>query len=158
GQDERVARLHQAAHALELRQSRVEVAVVTHALLNQPGFREFLASVPATVATLLIADEVRNLGAPGFADNPPETFRHRLGLSATPLRQYDEEGTEALLRYFGDVIFEFGLGAAIRAGCLARYNYFLHPIHLDADEFEEWEELTQQLARMGRGGADDGDG
>jgi superfamily II DNA or RNA helicase len=154
-QDERVSRLHRAVHSLELGQARVEVAVITHVLLNHAGFREFLNSIPSKVVTLLIADEVHNLGAPGFAQNPPEHIRYRLGLSATPLRQYDEEGTEALLRYFGDVVFEFDLGSAIRAGCLTCYNYFLHPVELEELEFEEWEELTQQLARMGHGAVED---
>jgi superfamily II DNA or RNA helicase len=154
-QEERVARLHQAVHSLELRWSSVEVAVITHVLLNQDGFREFLAAIPDGLATLLIADEVHNLGAPGFAQNPPETFQYRLGLSATPMRQYDEEGTEAILDYFGDVVFEFDLGAAIRAGCLTRYNYSLHPVELDDSEFEEWDELTQRLAWMGYGAVED---
>lgn len=155
GQEERLARLNRAVHSLELGESSVEVAVISQVLLNQAAFREFLATVPSGVATLLIADEVHNLGAPGFSQNPPEHFRYRLGLSATPIRQYDEEGTDALLRYFGNVVSEFDLGEAIRAGCLTRYNYFLHPVSLDEDEFEEWEELSKKLARMGYGAAED---
>lgn len=121
-EEARQTRLGQAIRSLELGQSRVEVAVVTNSLLNGAGFRDFLSKIPSRIATLLIADEVHNLGAPGFALNPPESIVHRLGLSATPIRQYDEEGTEALLQYFGDVVFSFDLGQAIRAGCLTRYN------------------------------------
>jgi hypothetical protein len=154
-EDERLARLRQAVHALELGESRVEVAVVTNALLNQPGFREFLPSIPKSIASLLIADEVHNLGAPSFAQNPPESFVYRLGLSATPIRQYDDEGTGALLRYFGDVVYSFDLGQAIKAGCLTRYNYYLHPVDLTPEEFEEWEEITARLAKMGYGAVDD---
>jgi superfamily II DNA or RNA helicase len=154
-EERRISRLQQAVHALELGESHVEVAVITNALLNQSGFRAFLPTIPATISTLLIADEVHNLGAPGFARNPPESFRYRLGLSATPVRQYDEEGTDALLRYFGDVVYSFDLGQAIRAGCLTRYNYYLHPVDLDSDEFEEWEEISLKLARMGFGAIDD---
>ena len=96
-----------------------------------------------------------HLGAPGFALNPPETFAYRLGLSATPIRQYDEEGTDALLRYFGDVVYTFDLGQAIRAGCLTRYHYYLHPVDLNDAEFEEWEEISTKLARMGFGAVED---
>lgn len=152
---QRLTRLGQAVHALELGESRAEVAVVTNSLLNQAGFRGFLSSVPSGIPTLLIADEVHNLGAPSFAENPPESFAFRLGLSATPIRQYDEAGTEAILRYFGDVVFTFDLGQAIRAGCLTRYNYYLHPVELNAGEFEEWEEISAKLAKMGFGGIDD---
>lgn len=154
-EQERLARLRHAVHALELGEARVEVAVITNTLLNQTGFREFLTSVPSNTSTLLIADEVHNLGAPGFAKNPAESFAYRLGLSATPIRQYDEEGTDALLRYFGDVVFTFNLGQAIREGCLTRYHYYLHPVNLNDAEFEEWEEISAKLAKMGFGAVDD---
>ena len=36
----------------------------------------------------------------GFVSNPPEFFDYRLGLSATPVRQYDAEGTEAYSQLF----------------------------------------------------------
>jgi superfamily II DNA or RNA helicase len=155
GEEERRTRLQQAVHALELGESKVEVAVVTNTILNQQGFREFLAAVPSDISALLIADEVHNLGAPGFAKNPAESFAFRLGLSATPIRQYDEEGTDAILRYFGDVVFTFDLGQAIRAGCLTRYHYYLHPVDLNDAEFEEWEEISAKLAKMGFGAVND---
>ena len=50
------------------------------------------------LTTLLIGDEVHGLGSEGFVSKPPELFDYRLGLSATPVRQYDDEGTEALSR------------------------------------------------------------
>ena len=63
---------------------------------------------------LLIADEAHNLGHAAFIENPPEFFEHRLGLSATPIRQYDEEGTDALFGFFGPVVFRFALEEPIR--------------------------------------------
>ena len=146
---QRAARLQQATLSLQVGQSKVEVVVVSHGMLNQPDFRQFLDSVPGRIDTLLIADEVHNLGAPRFVDNPPQRFRYRLGLSATPVRQYDDEGTEALFEYFGDIVFEFDLGKAIQAGCLTRYDYFLHPVSLSEDELEEWEELSEKLRKLG---------
>lgn len=154
-EEKRLARLNQALHALELGESKAEVAVITNSLLNQEGFRHFLPMIPADVPTLLIADEVHNLGAPGFAQNPPESFAYRLGLSATPVRQYDEAGTEALLHFFGDVVFSFDLGQAIRANCLTRYHYFLHPVELNLAEFEEWQDISAKLVKMGFGNTDD---
>ena len=141
--------LQQAVMSLELGQSDVEVIVISHGMLNQDDFRAFLDEVPRTINTLLIADEVHHLGALGFTGNRPESFRYRLGLSATPIRQYDDEGTDALLDYFGDIVFDFDLGQAIRAGCLIRYNYYLHPVGLTEAELEEWEELSARLRRMG---------
>ena len=78
----------------------VQVAVVTENYLTTPEFRAVLDAIPEQVKTLLIADEVHNLGRIGFISNLPERFDYRLGLSATPERQYDPDGTRALFRFF----------------------------------------------------------
>ena len=82
--------------------SDVESVVVSHDTLCTP---EFLAAIERfDCARLLIADEAHNLGRPAFISDPPEFFEHRLGLSATPIRQYDEGGTEALFGFFGPAV------------------------------------------------------
>ena len=92
--------------------------------------------------TLFIADEVHNLGSEGFISGPPDFFNYRLGLSATPIRQYDEEGTEHLLEFFGPIVFQFTLEEAI-GRCLVGYEYYVHPVELTEDEMEEWYALTE---------------
>ena len=47
--------------------------------------------------SLLIADEVHNSGGKTYRNILRDDFTYRLGLSATPIRPYDEEGTEALV-------------------------------------------------------------
>ena len=95
-------------------------------------------------ATLLIADEAHNLGAEGFITDPPSFFNYRLGLSATPVRQYDEEGTEALFSFFGPVVFRFTLKEAIGL-CLVEYDYYVHPVELTQAEMDEWYDLTEKI-------------
>ena len=122
--------------------SDVEAIVVSHDTLCTP---EFLSAVERfDCARLLIADEAHNLGRPSFINDPPEFFDHRLGLSATPIRQYDEEGTEALLRFFGPVSFRFTLEEAI-GRCLVEYDYFVHPVYLTESEMDEWFDLTSRI-------------
>ena len=122
--------------------SDVEVVVVSHDTLCTP---EFLAAVEAfNCVRLLIADEVHNLGRPSFINNPPEFFEYRLGLSATPIRQYDEDGTEALFGFFGPVVFRFTLEEAI-GRCLVEYDYYIHPVYLTAAEMDEWFDLTKKI-------------
>ena len=140
---------------LERKVTRVEVVVMTHDFLLSDEFDQLLATVPDVVATLLIADEAHNLGRPRFLARPPERFEYRLGLSATPVLQYDEEGTQAIADFFGETVFEFSLAEAIGV-CLVPYNYHLHPVELAPDEEQQWEELTQKLIRAGFKGADDG--
>ena len=150
---ERTNRLDLAVRSLVSKVSTVQVAVVTDKYLANPAFRAVLDAIPEQVKTLLIADEVHNLGSIGFISNPPERFDYRLGLSATPERQYDPDGTRALFDFFGDKVFEFSLAEAIGV-CLVPYNYYLHRVSLTGEEFEEWQRLTVQLLRAGFGGGD----
>ena len=83
------------------------------------------------------------------------SFSYRIGLSATPVLQYNEAGTKAIADFFGETVFEFSLADAIGV-CLVPYNYFLHPVPLAADEMVQWEELTEKLVRAGFVGQDEG--
>ena len=108
---------------LRHRRSDVEVLVATHDTLCDPDFID--AASQDDVPKLLIADEVHNLGRQSFVAGPPTCFKHRLGLSATPVRQYDPEGTALLTDYFGEIVFSFPLEQAIGV-CLVPYDYYVH--------------------------------
>ena len=95
---------------------------------------------------MLIADEVHNLGSEGFITNPPDFFDYRLGLSATPIRQYDQGGTEQLFAFFGPIVFQFTLEEAI-GRCLVEYEYYVHPVELTDDEMDEWYDLTEKIGK-----------
>jgi superfamily II DNA or RNA helicase len=152
---ERSKRIAEAARRLDRGTSSVEVAVVTHDYLVSDHFARTLADMPASVETLLIADEVHNLGRPRFVTRPPERFSFRIGLSATPVLQYNAAGTDAIRAFFGDTVFEFGLADAIGV-CLVPYNYYVHLVELDANELAAWEDLTGRLMRLGFVGRDEG--
>ena len=109
----RASELQKLRRRLRTGLSDVEAVVVSHDTLCTS---EFLAAVEAfDCARMLIADEAHNLGRSSFINNPPEFVEFRLGLSATPIRQYDEEGTEALFGFFGPVVFRYTLEEAIAA-------------------------------------------
>ena len=128
----------------QIRRGVVEahVIVVSHDTLCDERFQQQLSGFDC--ATLLIADEVHNLGRPQFITRPPQFFNYRLGLSATPERQYDEEGTERLFEYFGEVVFRFTLEEAI-GKCLVPYDYFVHPVELTSEELDQWEALSEKI-------------
>ena len=123
--------------------STAEVVVVSHDTLCTPEFRAVVEAF--NCQRLLIADEAHNLGRASFVDDPPTFFEHRLALSATPIRQYDEEGTAGLFEFFGDVVFRFTLEEAITAGCLVQYDYYVHPVHLTETEMDQWRDLTDKI-------------
>ena len=96
--------------------------IATIATATGPRFLRLADRLPADV--MFIADEVHHLGADQGSSILRDAFPFRLGLSATPERWGDEVGNRALETYFGKVVFEFGIGAAIAARCLARMNTF----------------------------------
>ena len=122
--------------------SDVEIVVVSHRTLCDSSFKAEVEKFDCT--TLLIADEAHNLGSEGFITDPPFFFDYRLGLSATPVRQYDDQGTEALFSFFGPVVFQFTLKEAIGL-CLVEYEYYVHPVELTQDEMDEWYALTAKI-------------
>jgi len=135
--------IKEAGRRLRLGMSDAEVLVVSNATLCT---EQFISSVEAAkVPSLLIADECHNLGAEEFVSRPPDYFEYRLGLSATPIRQYDEHGTAELVRFFGEICFQFTLEDAIGT-CLTPYDYHVHIVHLSAEEMDEWRELSDEIA------------
>ena len=75
---------------------------------------------------IIIHDEVHGLGSPSLRSQlagQHQAFGYRLGLSATPEREYDQEGTKFIFDEIGDVFFEFGLKEAIERGILCEFDY-----------------------------------
>lgn len=147
------AEIDSALRRLRLGATDVECLVITHDLLTDEEFKTLTAELRHE--SVLIADEVHNLGSAGFISDPPTTFTYRLGLSATPVRQYDDEGTTALVAYFGEIAFSFTLEDAIGT-CLVPYDYYVHVVELTSDELATWLDLTEQIRRV-QWKAEDGD-
>jgi DNA phosphorothioation system restriction enzyme len=123
------------------------VIITTHTTFASDAFQRILGRIERS-PTMLIADEMHHLGAPHLSSSLPDHIDFRLGLSATPRRFYDEEGTETLFEYFNDVVFEYSLQEAIDNGALCEYYYVPHVIELTADEGEEYAKLTSKIARL----------
>jgi hypothetical protein len=84
---------------------------------------------------LILADEVHQLGSTEHSKLMTKPFGYRLGLSATPERFGDPNGTAHLLDYFGGVVGgEFTLADALQAKRLVPYQY--HPVLVYLTEFE----------------------
>ena len=96
----------------------------------------------------MVADEAHHLGATKSRQNLPNLFSYRLGLSATPNRWFDPEGTAALRAYFRETVYEFPLAQAIEAGYLCSYSYLPHLVELTEGELYEYEALTAKIAKL----------
>lgn len=120
------------------------VVVTTNATLTGQAFQQALERVRWPL--LFIGDEAHNFGSPNLLRALPANAKYRLGLSATPDRWYDAEGTEALVEYFGPVVFQMSLDDAMKAGALCPYKYYPRVVELTDDEFAMYQELSGQIA------------
>lgn len=108
---------------------------------------------------LLVADEVHQLGSEHHLNLLNVNAGARLGLSATPERFGDPDGTAALMAYFNGVVGKpFTLADAMAAGRLTPYRYHPITVGLDAEEADDWESLTDQLRQAIQKGPRDSHG
>ena len=100
---------------------------------------------------LLIADECHNMGSGSLVKRLKEIpYLRRIGLSATPERQFDDEGNKRLNTFFGSTehyTYEYSMEEAIRNGVLCKYMYYPHVVRLNEDEMNAYIELSYKIAR-----------
>ena len=121
------------------------VLLTTHTTLSNEYFREQMQKHNGI--SLLIGDEAHHLGSEYQQGGLLNNYDYRIGLSATPERYFDEEGTKYLLDYFGGVVYEYTLGEAIPE-FLTPYEYHPIIIELTAEELEEYRQLSRKLAKV----------
>ena len=112
---------------------------------------EFVDRVNAYAEQLklvIIVDETHWLGATQFFNATRIAAKKRLGLSATPRRAWDEEGTSLLLDYFDKNVFEYSLKQAIEDKVLVPYDYVVREVELTQKEYEQYVQLSKKIARM----------
>ena len=120
--------------------------IVTNATFIADSFQRKLQSFP--VNTLIIADEVHNMGAAKARTKLPPNIPLRIGLSATPERWFDDVGTQAIFDYFGEVCIELGLKEALDIGALCQYRYYPILVELTEDEQDEYLDLSSRVSRL----------
>lgn len=105
----------------------------------------------ARLNTLLVMDEVHNIGSPNIKykiSGLNSDIGWILGLSATPEREYDEDGNEFIEKFAGKTIFAYGLNSAIKDGILCPFEYY--PLHYESS-LEDREKIkavySKQAAR-----------
>jgi len=97
-----------------------------HEYLNQVVAGLIRDNTDAYKNTMFVFDEVHGMGSATLVKNLSGTFSkftYRLGLSATPEREYDEEGNQFIENEIGKTIFEFTLQDAIKRGVLCEFDY-----------------------------------
>ena len=86
---------------------------------------------------LLIADECHNMGSGSLVKRLKDIpYLRRIGLSATPERQFDDEGNEKLRKFFGS-----------EESYTYKYMYYPHLVQLTQEEMDAYVELSDRIAK-----------
>lgn len=121
---------------------------VVIATMKTASSEEFLEQITDGSRLMIVADEVHQIGSPENSKALSIDANKRLGLSATPRRYGDAEGTQKIYDYFGPVLPPIiTLYDAIQSGRLINYEYFPHPINLSAEESEAWRDISKEIRR-----------
>ncbi|MCM3729944.1 DEAD/DEAH box helicase family protein [Neobacillus cucumis] len=96
---------------------------------------------------ILLVDEAHNFGATKLSQNLLEHTPYRLALSATLERHGDEQGTQKLYNFFGEVCINYTLERAIREDKLTKYYYKPVVTYLNDYELEEYLIISKEIAR-----------
>jgi superfamily II DNA or RNA helicase len=132
------------------------VIFTTHTTASSNKFISTIQSdLSQDTLAIFVGDEVHWLGARNNRKALLQLYKYRIGLSATPTRWFDDEGTQVLLDYFGNSNYEFTIHDALTktnplTGKHFLVNYFYHisSVPLNQDETLEYKKVSSQLLRL----------
>lgn len=126
------------------------IVISTYASFARENLFNELNQLPAK--TLLIADECHNMGSGSLLKLLSKVnCKRRIGLSATPERQFDEEGNKKLFPFFNSengYTYEYSMEEAINKGVLCRYYYYPHIVTLTESEMRDYTELSLKISKF----------
>lgn len=126
------------------------VIISTYASFTSPKFKKYFNKIENDF--ILIADEAHNMGAKNIkAAMNNSLIKKRIGLSATPKRIYDPEGTEFIDTFFKDkepYTYSFSMKEAMDNDFLCNYKYYPVIVELNEDELEEYIEISKKLLKF----------
>jgi superfamily II DNA or RNA helicase len=132
----------------DFRLSGMHLCVISvHQTASSPHFIQAFDKIPPK-QKLIIADEVHRLGASQLRNALHNGFILRLGLSATPKRWYDEEGTQIIFDYFDKICYELTLKDAIERQFLVPYCYEPQIVYLTESEEHNISELSALIGKL----------
>jgi superfamily II DNA or RNA helicase len=126
------------------------IIISTYASFTREAVFEMLNSFDRR-KVLLIADEAHNMGSPQILKKLDMiVYLRRIGLSATPERQYEPEINDKIFSFFGakeQYTFEYSMEEAIKNGVLCKYYYYPHMVRLTETEMEEYIDLSVKISK-----------
>lgn len=150
--------IYQECLKIKTRRRKKNIVILsTNDTASSPRFRNMyeLIQEQCKFSWMLIADEVHSIGSQTYRQALYPEYQYRIGLSATPERYFDEEGTGFITDYFGGTVFQFTLGEAIQeinpdtgTTYLVPYEYRVKFVRLTEEETEEYMVLTKKIVGL----------
>lgn len=142
---------------LDLCDRKIKTAVIftTHATASDAKFINIIRNNKYDSKILFIGDEVHATGSAKQRNALLPEYDYRIGLSATPERMFDDDGTSMIRSYFGEQSFEFTIADALHTinpltgkPFLNRYNYYPIFVPLTDAECKRYGKISQQIAML----------
>ncbi|WP_323736084.1 DEAD/DEAH box helicase family protein [Methanosphaera sp. ISO3-F5] len=134
---------------LNVQFNKPNIICTTHKSFSNEKFIKLIKQIKKKC---VIIDEMHHVGSDVLSNGLLESYDYRLGLSATPSRFMDDEGTEKLLDYFNNNIYSFTLKDALTTineitgeTFLTPYNYYPYKVRLTPKEEEEYIKLSKSI-------------
>jgi len=120
--------------------------VVVNASLKSEKFQNQLQKISGN-QILFVGDECHHHDEKGL-DNKLPSSKFRLGLSATPWSENEEDKKRTLISYYGDIVETYTLQRAMDEKILTQYKYNIYPVSLNSEEAESYEEISKKISTM----------
>ena len=131
------------------------------ATMDTAASSDFIEFFKQAKNPVLIADEAHGLGSEVRRQILSLKFKAKLGLSATPERLFDEEGSKVLSDAFGkDPVYCLDIGDSVKLSAkderaipilghfLSRYEYYFYTVGLTRSEKRQWDDLTERIKKL----------
>jgi superfamily II DNA or RNA helicase len=122
------------------------VAITTYKTAASLEFNQLISKLRGK--GFLIADECHYFGVRSLRENKLHELDGKIGLSATPKRWWDEDGSSYIEEFFGEPVYQYDMKEAIVNGALTEYIYNPIIVDLTDDELERYERLTRRLIHL----------
>lgn len=139
-------KLHTKIRDFNARLSNGHTIITTYRTASTPHFNQLIGDL--STDAMLIADECHNFGIKTMRENKMNAIQSKVGLSATPQRWWDDEGSNYLNQFFGGTVYEYTMEEAIRNKALTEYQYNPILIDLTEEEIEAYDEMTKRIVQL----------
>ena len=129
------------------------IIYTTHDTSSSEKFLKIINDNKKNIKIIFVCDEVHAIGSENQQKALLPIYDYRVGLSATPERMFDEQGTNVIRNYFGNKSFEFTIADALNTinpgtnkPFLNQFYYYPRFVPLSENEMKKYNEYSKKIA------------